>query len=126
MTDLPYELGGTKIGSWGKLYPVGAPKEKPPYDQQFPKEPRATQHPCVKRTVLRFAQAFAQSEWALRYAIPICTSDQTARLFASFCNFFFQTKKKLTVPPYQREIFYKKPCPFTEEKSSFCFKIFRI
>ncbi|MBQ2988824.1 MAG: hypothetical protein IJD59_06955, partial [Clostridia bacterium] len=98
-TDLPYELGGTKIGSWGSLRPVGAPKEKPPYDQQFPKEPLAAQHPCVKRTVLRFAQAFAQSEWALRYTIPTCTGDQTARLFASFCNFFFQTKKKLTVPP---------------------------
>ncbi|MBR6745317.1 MAG: hypothetical protein IKM00_08900, partial [Clostridia bacterium] len=105
--------------------PVGAPKEKPPYDQQFPKEPRAAQHPCVKRTVLRFAQAFAQSEWALRYTIPICTGDQTAGLPTSFLQLFsFWERKKLTVPPYQREIFYKKSCPFTEEKSSFCFKIF--
>ena len=112
-TGLPYELGGTKIGAWGNLYPVDAPKEKPPYDQQFPKEPRAAQHPCVKRTVLRFAQAFAQSEWALRYAIPIRTSSPAARWFASFSSFFFQIKKKDTVPPYQREIFYKKPCLLT-------------
>ena len=86
---MPYELRGTKIGSWGNLYPVGAPKEKPPYDQQFPKEPLAAQHPCVKRTVLRFAQAFAQSEWALRYAIPIRTSSPAARWFTSFWYFFF-------------------------------------
>ncbi|MBR6744146.1 MAG: hypothetical protein IKM00_02890 [Clostridia bacterium] len=123
MTDLPYELGGTKIGAWGNLYPVDAPKEKLPYDQQFPKEPRAAKSLSSSETCA-IGTLFAQSEWALRYAIPIRTSDQTARLFASFCNFFFQTKKKLIVSPYQREKFMKKLRRQTKKKQSFCFKIF--
>ncbi|MBQ2988313.1 MAG: hypothetical protein IJD59_04335, partial [Clostridia bacterium] len=53
-----------------------------------------------------------------RYFAPIRTSDQTARLFASFCNFFFQTKKKLTVSPYQREKLMKITPSADKEKAS--------
>ena len=47
-----------------------------------------------------------------RYTAPTCTSDQTARLFASFSFFFFQTKKKDIVPPlYVRE---ERVAPFAD------------
>ena len=74
-TDLPYKLGGTKIGSWGNLCPVGAPKEKPPYDQQFPKDPRAAQHP------LR----------AERVGFAVYSSHTHRRSNGTFANFFFAT-----------------------------------
>ncbi|MBQ2988418.1 MAG: hypothetical protein IJD59_04865, partial [Clostridia bacterium] len=113
-TDLPYELGGTKIGSWGSLRPVGAPKEKPPYDQSSPKNRERRNTRC------------AQSEWALRYTIPIRTSSPAARCTLTlasewllFGTFSFKERKSTPFLLIKGKYFLKSPVCFQNKNILF-------
>ena len=94
---------------------------------KFPKEQRAAQHPCAKRTVLRlrsalfrgvvfefpFTAAFARRqrrrsrrvELALLCALPMRTSGSSEGLACFFFGtFFFQEKKKVVRSLFKKEI----------------------
>ena len=107
-TDLLYELGGTKIGSWGNLYPVGAPKEKPPYDQQFPKEPRAAKslsssETCAIGTLSRRASGLCGMQF------PYAQAVQRHAGLLLFGTFSFKERKSTPVPLIKGKYFVKNP-----------------
>ena len=89
-TELPYKLRGNKISSWGRSSPVGAPKEKPPYDQSTPKNQVASENLRVfgKRTVLRSRRRSRRDHRALRYTASMLTGNPTACWSASFLELF--------------------------------------
>ena len=105
-TDLPYKLGGTKIGSWGNLCPVGAPKEKPPYDQQFPKEPLAAKslsssETCAIGTLSRRASGLCGMHFPYAQAVQ-----RHAGLFL-FGTFSFKERKSTPFPLIKGKYFIK-------------------
>ena len=98
-TELPYKFRGNKIGSWGRNNPIGALKEKPPCDQSAPKNQVASENFRVfgKRTVCIRAGVRAETTGLCGIQLPHSQAGQAAGLPASFCNFFFQAKKKFDV-----------------------------
>ncbi|MBQ2988890.1 MAG: hypothetical protein IJD59_07285, partial [Clostridia bacterium] len=107
-TDLPYELGGTKIGSWGSLRPVGAPKEKPPYDQQFPKEPLAAKslsssETCAIGTLSRRASGLCGMQF------PYAQAVQRHAGLLLFGTFSFKERKSMSFPFVKGKYLIKSP-----------------
>ena len=117
-TDLPYELGGTKIGSWGSLRPVGAPKEKPPYDQQFPKEPRAAKslsssETCAIGTLSRRASGLCGMQF------PYAQAVQRHAGLLLFGTFSFKERKSTPFPLIKGKSFIKSPVCWHRTKTFF-------
>ena len=118
-TELPYKLRGNKIGSWGRNSPVGALKEKPPYDQSTSKNRVASENLRVfgKRTVLRRSRRSRRDHRALRYMASIPTGNPTACWYSDACVrvasflelFSFRKRKKWNVALLPKGKIYKKP-----------------
>ena len=124
-TDLPYELGGTKIGSWGSLRPVGAPKEKPPYDQSSPKnrERRNTLASSELFCALRRRSRRASGLCGMQFPLLTAVKLQACQLL--FCNFFLFGKEKSWPFPFVKgKYFIKNSVCLQSKKYSFCYKIF--
>ena len=119
--------GGDKICFGGSSRPVDASK-KPSHDQSTPKNRCAAKFLSSSKQFCAPAQAFAKSERALRYAAPTRTSDQAARLFASFVT-FLSNKEKFDRSSFFKRTFRKALSAHREqlkEKTLFIHKNFRV
>jgi hypothetical protein len=87
---------------------LSAYQKKLPYLLQSDEEPRGVRNSSAcfgKQIVLRLGAGFCAEITGLRSTE--LTADRAAGSSASFCNFFFQIKKKLNVLPLQRVDFHK-------------------
>ena len=110
-------LGGDKISSWGRNSPVGALKEKPPYDQSTSKNRVASENLRVfgKRTALRSSRRSRRDHRALRYTASILAGNPTACWFASFVT-FLSNKEKLDRSPFTKG---KESSPVGRQRKTF-------
>ena len=120
-------LGGDKIGSWGRNSPVGALKEKPPYDQSTSKNRVASENLRVfgKRTALRSSRRSRRDHRALRYTASILAGNPTACWYsdacvrvASFVTFLSNKEKLDRFPLLQKE---KNQAPLADKEKPFLF-----
>ena len=114
-------LGGDKIGSWGRNSPVGALKEKPPYDQSTSKNHVASENLRVfgKRTALRSSRRSRRDHQALRYTASILAGNPTACWFASFVT-FLSNKEKLDRSPFTKG---KEPSLVGRQRKTFFYSL---